>query len=159
MQIEQGFNRYNTVSRRYYVRAAVYFPDLQMSHWVGFQNPTHHLQNMIQVALFHQVTLVHHNQICHPNLQSGVRRTAFAGMITPVSANRLAPLRHLDLHLPSFESDNSWSPPQSPHHPSRPLEARRGDTKLMQKSVTQKTKWDNTGFMEGLCEFNDLENR
>ena len=55
-------------------------------------------------------------------------------MIKPVSANRLAPLRHLDLHLPSFESDNSWSPPQSPRHPSRPLQARRDDTKSMEKS-------------------------
>ena len=45
----------------------------------------------------------------------------------PVSANRSALLRRLDLHLPSFELNSSWSRPQWPHHPGRPLEARWHD--------------------------------
>ena len=45
----------------------------------------------------------------------------------PVSANRSALLRRLDLHLPSFELNSSWSRPQWPHHPGKPLEARWHD--------------------------------
>ena len=38
MQIEQGFNRYNTVSSSYYVRAAVDFTNLQRSTFLVFKD-------------------------------------------------------------------------------------------------------------------------
>ena len=121
------------MSSGYYLCGPVYLSNLRAGDATldGFssESVSHHLQNVVQVALLHQICLVHHNQICHPNLRSAIlRRTALAWIVKPVSANHSVLLRHLDRHFPSFESDNSWSPPQSPHHPSRPLKARRGDT-------------------------------